>query len=369
MNDGESFSCLLLELWASESYDAMRWLSERWQGKRLGAMVDKRLEDFTQRLSQKKWNREGVVKRMSLLRALIGDQGCNLSQLLYNRKHGRNNQLTGYSLELYKAWLLLTEVINFNELISTPDNLSFEFKSRQSNPQAVAAHHWYQSACDLIDQHGLSESLVAVRLPGHFSVRGDWFLAAAGGSRSGRLAHRAFDLLSSRRANIKRLQLGIGLPVRKIVSDDIDFRHVRTRLISTDHDTGRLDNVSYEDFLRIKGKALKGEARQGGDDEFYWFWRSSLYGYARYSRVWQKWLNRMAIWWHTIYTRHKTGWTPGFEVYRKIDDYLNDGIDDPKAKDDKDKLAAFNQYESWRVFHRFRNILLTELQQVSFGSR
>jgi hypothetical protein len=306
---------------------------------------------------------------MSLLRALVGDEEYDLGQLLFNRKHGRKNQLTGYSLELYKAWLLLTEVIDFNELVSTPDNLSLEFKSRQSNPQAVAAHHWYQSACDLIDQNRLAGSLVAVRLPGHYSVRGDWFLAAAGGSRSGRLAHRAFDLLSSRRANIKRMQLGLGLPVRKIVSDDADFRHVRTRLISTDHDTGRLDNVSYHDFLRIKGKALKGASRQEGDDEFYWFWRSSLYGYARYSRVWQKWLNRMAIWWHTIYTRHKTGWTPGFEVYRKIDDYLNDGIEDPKAKADRDKLEAFNQYESWRVFHRFRNILLKELQQVSFGNR
>jgi hypothetical protein len=349
MNDGESFSCLLLELWASETYESR---------KQFGVNGEKRALTFARRLSQKKWNRGQVKEKMSLLRALSGDQEYTLGHLLYNRKH--RNQVTGYSLELYKAWLLLTEVINFNELVSTPDNLSFEFKSRQSNPQAVAAHHWYQSACDLIDQNRLPENLVAVRLPGHFSVRGDWFLAAAGGSRSGRLAQRAFDLLSSRRANIKRLQLGLGLPVRKIVSDKDDFKNLRTRLISTDYATGRLDNVSYENFLKIKGKSLTSEFGQKTDDEFYWLWRSSLYGYARYSKVWQKWLNRMAIWWHTIFTRHKTGWTPGFEVYRKINNYL---------EGNEDSLESFDKYESWREFHRFRNILLTDLRQVSFGSR
>jgi hypothetical protein len=316
------------------------------------------------------WKRQQADEDMSLFRGLIGDHDYTLSQLLDRRKHEPDaaGKVTGYSLELYKAWLLLTEVVNFTELVSAPDNLSFEFKSRQSNPQAVAAHHWYQSACDLIDQDGVAGSMVAVRLPGHFSVRGDWFLAAAGGSRSGRLAHRAFDLLSSRRANVKRLQLGLGLPVRKIVSGDDDFEHVRTRLISTDYDTGRLENVSYKDFLKIKGNTLKSQAGQWTGDEFYWLWRSSLYGYARYSRVWQKWLNRMALWWHTIHTRHQTGWTPGFEVYNEINKFLGDGETDRKS--DRKKIAeSFEKYESWREFHRFRNILLTELQQVSFGSR
>lgn len=358
MNDGESFSCLLLELWASETYKCRKDLAS-----------EVKARNFARRLSQKKWNRRPVNERMSLLQGLIGDRDYTLGELLWRRKHEDTaaDKVTGYSLELYRAWLLLTEVTNFSELVRTPDNFSFEFTSRQSNPQAVAAHHWYQSACDLIDQNRLSESTVAVRLPGHFSVRGDWFLAAAGGSRSGRLAHRAFDLLSSRRANIKRLQLGIGLPVRKIASDEEDFKHVRTRLISTDHETGRLDNVSYKDFLKIKGKSLKGSVGHETGDEFYWLWRSSIYGYARYSRVWQKWLNRTAIWWNTIYTRHKTGWTPGFEVYKRIEEYMYDGAG--KTDADMEKLRAFDEYESWRLFHRFRNILLTELQQVSFGSR
>lgn len=350
-SDGESFSCLFLEMWASETYDLRKDLKG-----------PKDAFDFAQALSTKIWKRQDAREGMSLLKALVEEQGLSLSELLRRRKKWkrRASRVKGYSIELYKAWLLLTEVMSFEELISTPNNLSFEFKPRQSNPQAVAAHHWYQSACDLIDQTGASEGLVAVRLPGHFSVRGDWFLGVAGGSRSGRLAHRAFDLLSSRRANIKRLQLGLGLPVRKIVSDKDDFSNVRTRLVATDHKTGRLDNVSYEHFLNIKGRTLKGKYGQDKDEEFYWLWRSSLYGYARYSRVWQKWLNRMANWWHTIYTRHKTGWTPGFDVYQKINDYLDDREDD---------LDAFDKYESWREFHNYRDILLQELQQVSFGSR
>ncbi|MFL6256760.1 MAG: ATPase domain-containing protein [Pyrinomonadaceae bacterium] len=372
-SDGESFSCLFLELWASETYDTRKVLKG-----------GEDAFDFAQALSTKVWKRqqgreeksrtpphvgnvpakggkrEQVHESMSLLRALEREQGQTLSALLRQRKEGEGeSRVPGYSIELYKAWLLLTEVMSFEELVSTPSNLSFDFKPRQSNPQAVAAHHWYQSACDLIDQTGSSESLVAVRLPGHFSVRGDWFLGVAGGSRSGRLAHRAFDLLSSRRANIKRLQLGLGLPVRKIVHDEKNFDKVRTRLIATDHKTGRLDNVTYKDFLEIKGRTLKGKFGQDEGEEFYWLWRSSLYGYARYSRVWQKWLNRMANWWHTIYTRHKTGWTPGFEVYQKINEY--------RASQEA-KIVELEKYESWREFDNYRDILLQELQQVSFGS-
>ncbi|MBV9924344.1 MAG: hypothetical protein JOZ96_04820 [Acidobacteria bacterium] len=360
-SDGESFSCLFLEIWASETYDCRRQY-----------VGEENAFRFARALSRKLWKWRYVNEdkdTTSLLRALVQEKGKSLTDLLYDRKHGAtpDKKVTGYSLELYKSWLLLTEVLDFKELANTPNYLSFGFpRQRQANPQAVAAHHWYQSACDLIDQTGSAEGLVAARLPGHFSVRGDWFLSVAGGSRSGRLAHRAFDLLSSRRANIKRLQLGLGLPVRRIVDDDDDLINVRTRLVSTDQTTGRLDNVSYLDFLAIRGQTLKGRyERQGLGEEFYWLWRSSLYGYARYSRVWQKWLNRMAGWWNTIYTRHKTGWTPGFEVYQQINNYLYPDPDKPRIDDP----AFFEKYESWRDFPRFRDILLTELQQVSFGSR
>lgn len=91
----------------------------------------------------------------------------------------------------------------------------FDFRAdRTPVREAIAARHWYKTAC-MAASNGektghSSELMVAVRLPGHYSARGDWFLAAAKGSRSARLAERAIDVLSSRRANILRLQRGVG---------------------------------------------------------------------------------------------------------------------------------------------------------------
>jgi KaiC/GvpD/RAD55 family RecA-like ATPase len=358
LNDGEAFSCLVLEIWLSEIYNTMKeqdkGLAQR--KKTPGASQDQKHDQaskFAHLLSHKIWDRWQVDDNVSLFAGLKKARGKSLDQILRARQH---SQETGYSLELYKTWLLLTEVVDFSTLLTSPHNASFEFQSRQSNPEAVAAHHWYQSACDLVEQHHLAENLVAVRLPGHFSVRGDWFLAAAGGSRSSRLAHRAMDLLGSRRANVKRLQLGIGLPVRKIVADESDFPRVRSRLISTDDKTGRLRNVTYKELLSIGGRT-KGTEEEEMGDEFYWLWRSSLYGYARCSRVWQKWLNRMALWWQTIHARHRSAWTPGFDVY----DQINTWEGDPA------QLKEFSKYESWNRYHDMVDILLMEFQQVSFG--
>lgn len=356
MNDGEAFSCLMLEIWSSEIYESMQRMDEGRRAKKQS--LDRK---FALRLSEKKWEKSKVTKKLSLLEGLLADAQSDVTRTLREDLEAQKNkeEKVGYALDLYKSWLLLTEVINFDDLINTPDKFSFEFQSRQPSPHAVAAHHWYQSACDLIDQHQLAENLVAVRLPGHFSVRGDWFLASAGGSRSNRLAQRAMDLLNSRRANIKRLQLGIGLPVRKI-ADYEDFKNVRTRLIATDSATGRLKNVSYQEFLSIAGRTNSGKSDPRRNEEFYWLWRSSIYGYARYSKVWQKWLNRMALWWHTIHTRYRSAWTPGFAVYDKINRYL-DG--DPTVDPEE-----FSQYESWSCFHDMVHILLTELKHVSFGN-
>lgn len=358
MNDGEAFSCLVLEIWSSEIYASRKRIDERQK-------KHSRLS-FAWRLSEKKWDKPRIIENLSLLEGLrargANDGTKTLEEIIVAQKEG---QRMGYALELYKTWLLLIEVIDFSDLISAPNKFSFEFKSRQSSPDAVSAHHWYQSACDLIDQHELAEDLVAVRLPGHFSVRGDWFLASAGGSRSNRLAQRAIDLLSSRRANIKRLQLGIGLPTRKIVQNpEKEFKHLRTRLVSTDGKTGRLRNVSYEEFLAIAGRTCKGKTDPRKDEEFYWLWRSSIYGYARYSKVWQKWLTRMALWWHTIHTRYRSAWAPGFDLYDKIDNYLDDK---PGADGKPINLGDFSDYESWTSFHEMIHILLMELQQVSFG--
>ncbi|HWW75338.1 MAG TPA: hypothetical protein VNZ44_08080, partial [Pyrinomonadaceae bacterium] len=138
----------------------------------------------------------------------------------------------------------------------------------------------------------------------------------------------------------------------------------------TDEKTGRLKNVSYEEFLKIRRRTKPGKTEEDGSPgkEFYWLWRSSHYGYARYSKVWQKWLNRMALWWHTIHTRHRSTWTPGFEVYDKINNYLYPKPGAEVSKEDMKKIEKdLNEYESWKCFHTMVDILLEELKQVSFG--
>ncbi len=118
-----------------------------------------------------------------------------------------------YFTELIDALLLAGGALDLSTVVEVG---GFGFKCRQADATAVASRHWYQTACDFQDRAPVGESLVALRLPGHFSVRGDWFLAVARNSRSMRLADRALDLLSTRRANVDRLQLGLGLPTRKI---------------------------------------------------------------------------------------------------------------------------------------------------------
>jgi len=164
----------------------------------------------------------------------------------------------------------------------------------------------------------LQERLVAVRLPGHFSVRGDWFLAVSGSSRSIRQAERALDLLSSRRANVSRLQLGIGLPTRYAPNRE-SVKRLRTKLIS--HERGQ-DKVEYETFLKIEAKN-----EGSGEDSFYWLWRSSLDDYVHCNRIWHRWLNRMLLSWSRNLLHYKSVWRNSFEVYDELTINPPDGLE------------------------------------------
>ena len=153
------------------------------------------------------------------------------------------------------------------------------------------------------------EPLVAVRLPGHFSVRGDWFLAISGGSRSIRQAERALDLLNSRRANVARLQMGIGLPTRGWSGNESSSGILRTKLVSQQRGQ---EGVPYGTFLKIQ--ANNGRAGRT-EDGFYWLWRNSLHDYAHWNRIWHKWLYRTLLWWHGQLLRYKSVWINSFDVY------------------------------------------------------
>jgi hypothetical protein len=276
-------------------------------------------------------------------------------------------KLPFYSLELYKAWLLMIDVLDLGSF-ADPGN-PFEPVVRPVNPNAIAARHWYKSACEF-QADASRGSTVPVGLPGHFSVRGDWFLAVATASRSSRVADRALDLLSSRRANFARMQMGIGLPTRDIADDCSDV--VRTRLrgpvktgVSSSlganpraQESYRIANIAYADLLRL------GADPNDDKGEFHWLWRSSFQDYDLLSTIWQKSLVRMAMAWQDLKSEYRNRWITGFEMYDKLNYYLStiqgqaDGSGTSIAsEEDKFKMLGETKWKdedprSWEQFER-----------------
>jgi hypothetical protein len=273
----ESFSCLIFEMWLSEIYDSLR-RTEQNASDKLG--VIKKQQDLLNTVTRRQLFTPGDRPGKMTL--------CTL--------------LEEYWLELYKSWLLLIEVLDFSKLIGDAPLSTFEPKSVNTDFCSVASRQWYKTATQCPDEIARKEPLIPVRLPGRFSVRGDWFLAVSGGSRSVRQAERALDLLSSRRANITRLQMGVGLPTR-VPKSKSKHGILYTKLIS--HQGGQ-DLIEYDTFLKI--------APNSGED-FYWFWRSGLEDYAPYNRVWLRWLNRTLLWWHRKLLRYRWTWMNSFVLH------------------------------------------------------
>lgn len=351
---GDSVSCLVLEI----------WFSEIWRSEKL----------------QKTWGRDRITRDVSraeyiepenrgLIELLGGDDGSLHDG--YERFLGawqaapeggkppwRDYVGKGYSLELYMTWLLLLEVLDFGSF-EHPDD-PFDFRPNRTPVQeAIAARHWYKTACVAAsggEKTGHpSELMVAVRLPGHYSARGDWFLATAKGSRSARLAERAIDVLSSRRANILRLQAGLGLPTRDIVSNQL-IGQLRTSLRGPNAD-GIIDNVKYGHLYRTLGashlyadKHPRVPELNPISDDFYWFYRNGLQDYDRQSRPWRKWLNRLFLWTHHYYRQRRTGWIGGFKPY----DQLRGG-----------DYSTVMGFDSFLEFAKMCDLLIAELKAAA----
>lgn len=272
----QTLSSLILEIWASEVYD-------RCEHKR---------EELKQQVTKRPWR-------------------------LDTKSRGLIEWLTDYRKELFRAWLLLVEVMDFNVLAKSVETGTL--RSLEPSPTAVTVRHWYKTACQVTENLSFDDAVVPVGLPGHFSVRGDWFLAASGGSRSGRLADRALDLLTSRRANHLRLQKGLGLPVRRF-----DGPEVPTSILTIDfgfdrddagqrRDPRRISRVKYENLVKV------GSDSENGREEFHWFWRSGLSNYHRHTRIWQTWLEQMIVWWDRMRYVQRDNWMNGFERYDQLD--------------------------------------------------
>lgn len=303
----ESFACLMLEVWASLLWDSG---SKKLLGGK-GVRDREWAEDRAQSLLT--WFSGGLDRRNGEVEAfpkLPDDSHVFLRKFVVNPKRARNEhdlQLNSI-LQFYCSWIMLGEILDVAKLHNKTN--AFDFICREADPKAIAARHWYKTASVLADSFSPADPTVAVSLPGHFSVRGDWFLAIARNSRSLRLGTRAVDLISSRRANIARLQSGMGLPVRDILPEK-QFGRLRTRLFKAGRN-GERRSVSYADIRYI------GADDPGGDEAFSWLWRSGLKDYDRHARTFEKWLYRIMIVFAQLKLDKGSDWTDSFQIVKAI---------------------------------------------------
>jgi hypothetical protein len=261
-------------------------------------------------------------------------------------------------MEFFKAWLLLIDVLHLDSFADPQQ--PFEPIVRAVHPNAVAARHWYKSACEF-QGTAATGATVPVGLPGHFSVRGDWFLAVASASRSSRLADRALDLLSSRRANFVRMQSGLGLPTRDLAGPDAAAtghrfpsvtERIRTRLTapSTHKSPARgvanrgVFNVTYDDLRRLGPPTTP--------SNFHWLWRSSFPDYDLLSTIWQKSLVRIALAWRDLKAESQHDWISGFEIYDLLEYYTAGRLPAPVMETDINRTAIYTEIlreSSWRT--------------------
>jgi len=295
----QTFAALVLEVWASEIYTKRKGKNLPFNHERHPALP-------------------------------IGKE--TLSTLLKNHEN-----------EFLRVWLLLGEIIP-SDLVLNEDGT---MQTRTAHSASVAERHWYSTAAHLGKKHGEDDPYVAVRLPGHYTTRGDWFLTLGAESRSRQLGERAMDLLGRRKDNVARLEHGIGLPVRdfEMIGGNPDkftlYKYLRTPLLARHPDTGTIGCATYAD-IRNLGACPPNPA-------FSWLWRSQIEHYHRQDRIWERWLARFmrasAAW-----NRHlKFEGRSGFDAYdakltsgTKLPKYIRDEFRDMMAalKDILNKINA-----------------------------
>ena len=312
----ESLLCLVLEVWASEIAD-MKLKKGR-----------KEQKQFFERLNHVDWRSE---ERESL-----------------------EDWLLNYKLAFYKACLLLAESLPLGTL--TEEETIPRLRARPASGNAAATRHWYKTACSNQAGPVKGELSIPVRLPGHFSVRGDWFLAVAWGSRSERLGWRALDLLSTRRANFRRLQLGIGLPTRDVVSQK-SARQLPTAL-GFRKDNNQVVAISYADLVGSVNPSKKYLSSTNDGRYFNWLWRSQLQGYHRQSRLLHNWVAQIVAFWRDPKNQSRLKWADGFAAY----DALN------KESNIQDAQKLLEGVPSWEEFKDLCDLLREQLQ-IAAGRR
>jgi hypothetical protein len=377
MTTPDSLACLWFEIWASEIHRSITF----WKGEvaksaypiRVQAWVD----EAAQRLQWFSADRydPNCPDLSSWLKPFARDDQPNRVpvraldrfQTLYRPGIKENERVIeildpyhfpGFTLELYLAWLLLIEMLPMEQLFDR--EAPFQLRSdRALAGDAAAVRHWYKSACTAsqLDEcvpagERVIKTQVPVRLPGNFSVRGDWYLAVAQGSRSSRLADLGLDMLTSRRANRTRLYLGLGLPTRDLAEGE-QARYLRTRLSVSSPDT--VSYVLYDHLASLGARNYLKPPNEGmvlpTDNEFRWFFRTAFKDYDRQAATFRKWMGRVFAW--TIQFRHeqRREWEGGFKAY--------DELTNRRPED----LKSVLRYPSVRYIAKFIDLLVMDLDQ------
>jgi hypothetical protein len=317
MVSGESFSCLLLEIWASEILD------------RLHSETNKsKAEAFVNSVSHKRWTAAPPPEN-GLIEWLKDDTSV---------------------IDLYMAWLLLVDVVPLKQLVTTGQPL--DFASQLSSPKAVASRQWYKTACQQTRQPEEHEPLLLAGLPGHFSMRGDWFLGVARGSKSDLLADRVLDLLTTRRNNFTRLYQGIGLPARILAGEQEDQAFLTN--LSWKDKRGELRTVHYGDLLALGPTPVAGSASPSG---FYWLWRSALRDYHKHSRVLQRWNSRTVLMWNQFKAEAGENWKSGFEIYDQLSSRRPRTTAEMDQRMDALLEGQAKEMNSWKIFRKRCDLL------------
>lgn len=240
----------------------------------------------------------------------------------------------------------------------------------------MAIRSWYSASKWIdhlnwsADESGTSDSrdpadgtyYIPAQLPGTRSVRGDWFLAVARGSRSYQMGERAIDLLCSRRANIFRLQEGIGLPVRDGSPDHLPARELWTALwrkqeAHVDDRNGgkpkgnltntlggksialkkykKTDRIRYQELLSLGPDSLVSQPPGSAGSGMSWLWRSRINQFDRHARIFRRWLCSML---HQIPDVWKIGDDSILDRMKK----LQTALETPGSQD-KENLQVISQ--------------------------
>lgn len=300
----ETFSCLVLEMWFSE---ICRKLERRDQ-------TGKKASELVLKMEKRLWD------------VAPSDQ-LSLADLV--REH---------TDELYRVWLLLVEALDLASFPARAEGFGFGF-GRKVDPGAVVVRHWYKSAAvaHTEDDEG---PMRFTRLPGRFSVRGDWFLASLRGSRSDRLVDHALDLLSTPAQNSERLMRGLGLPTRKLGAD---ADKLSSRLRGRHFQSEEPETLTYAHVAALGAGHAKGA--------LHWLWRSNIRDYYTAAPTWERWLFRMLRRWQRTREFFGSKWVDGFKLYRLFK------VGRPASK-------FFIELPSYQTFTKMCGNLTNELEHI-----